>query len=737
MPCLSVVSLATVARLEAVLDANTRGFDSKIRQSEGVMHKAGHAIGVAALAAGAAIGTGLAVTAKIGWDEFSEGAKVAAQTNAVLKSTAGIANVTAKNVDDLGHSLMMKSGIDDEVIKSGENLLLTFRGIRNEVGAGNDIFDQATKATLDMSVAMGKDLNSSVILVGKALQDPIRGLSALRRVGVQLTTSQEALITKLVESGHTMRAQKIILGELNKEFGGSAKAAGETLPGKINILKESFRNFSGDLVARTVPVLTNILDFLNDIGKAKSLTAKIRVVWTGIEEAAKALIDNLRVALLGETTRTPIKLPGGQIIEWDTRTTQGLVDVIDKAIRDADWGQVARDMARGLWLAFVNAVKAIPRGTASDFVRAVGFDPNHDYSKDLDKWLRKQLRSFEGTLADSLKPQWGKTGQWISDQLNLPAAARILESFSSWIGSHWRQAMKSAVLGTFIPLPGIVRDKVSDLVTLVKDHFNGLVDFFRELPGRMGSAIASGAAELKDAVYGLLRDVLPGWAEDALGISSPSKVFMQIGHAVVDGLIAGIKNKAGDLKSAALGAVGDLYHFATTGPGPAAGTVGGNARIGQVMAAQIGWTGANWTALYNLWQRESGWNQFARNASSGAYGIPQALPASKMGAAANPPTSSPSAQISWGLNYIRGRYGNPLAAWQHEMDFGWYDRGGWLPKGLSLALNTTGKPERVGGGPVNNFYLANHGVLGSETEVLNWLQSATRRYERRNGRSPF
>jgi SLT domain-containing protein len=93
--------------------------------------------------------------------------------------------------------------------------------------------------------------------------------------------------------------------------------------------------------------------------------------------------------------------------------------------------------------------------------------------------------------------------------------------------------------------------------------------------------------------------------------------------------------------------------------------------------------------------RESGWNQHALNASSGAYGIPQALPASKMGAAANPPESNPTAQINWMISYIKGRYGDPIGAEAHEQSAGWYDQGGWLMPGQTLATNGTGKPERV------------------------------------------
>ena len=98
-----------------------------------------------------------------------------------------------------------------------------------------------------------------------------------------------------------------------------------------------------------------------------------------------------------------------------------------------------------------------------------------------------------------------------------------------------------------------------------------------------------------------------------------------------------------------------------------------NKAIARVLCAPYGWsTGAQWTALDRLWTQESGWNNHAKNPSSGAYGIPQSLPASKMGSLANPPTSSASAQIAWGLRYIKQTYGDPIHAEQHEISQGWY-----------------------------------------------------------------
>jgi len=93
--------------------------------------------------------------------------------------------------------------------------------------------------------------------------------------------------------------------------------------------------------------------------------------------------------------------------------------------------------------------------------------------------------------------------------------------------------------------------------------------------------------------------------------------------------------------------------------------------IAEQMLAQYGWTG-QFACLDALWTNESGWNVYAQNPSSGAYGIPQALPADKMASAGPDWESDAATQIRWGLAYIQGSYGSPCAAWSHEEATGWY-----------------------------------------------------------------
>jgi len=95
-------------------------------------------------------------------------------------------------------------------------------------------------------------------------------------------------------------------------------------------------------------------------------------------------------------------------------------------------------------------------------------------------------------------------------------------------------------------------------------------------------------------------------------------------------------------------------------------------QIAQQMLSQFGWSSSQFSCLQPLWEHESGWNVYASNPSTGAYGIPQALPGSKMASAGPDWQSNAATQIRWGLTYIQGLYGSPCGAWSHEQADGWY-----------------------------------------------------------------
>ena len=167
---------------------------------------------------------------KEAWDFFSGAVKAAEtaqqatnQVNQVLKTTGDVARTSAGWIDNFAKSMSLKTGYDYSAIKSSEGLLVTFTNVRNEAGKGNDIFNQASAATLDLARKTG-DTSSAAKLLGKALNDPIGGLGALSRVGVQFSAQQKAQIKGFMDQNDIMDAQKIVLGQVETKWGGQATA---------------------------------------------------------------------------------------------------------------------------------------------------------------------------------------------------------------------------------------------------------------------------------------------------------------------------------------------------------------------------------------------------------------------------------------------------------------------------------------------------------------------------------
>lgn len=220
------------------------------------------AVGVAGgvIAAGyAAISIG-----KDAYAEAKEARKVAALTEQTIKSTGRAANISAKEVGKLSESIMRKTAIDDEQIQSGANILLTFKKIRNEVGAGNKIFNLATKAAVDLGSTDFTTLEGGAKMLGKALNDPAAGLTALKKAGVDFTAEQKKRIEGFVAENNILGAQKIILGEVRSQVGGAAAAqadAGDKLRVTIGNIKE-------DIGTVLMPEIDRFADWLSDKGPA-------------------------------------------------------------------------------------------------------------------------------------------------------------------------------------------------------------------------------------------------------------------------------------------------------------------------------------------------------------------------------------------------------------------------------------------------------------------------------------
>ncbi len=219
--------MATLANLVVQMSANTaaleKGFQRVQSQSTGLgagLKKVGTI--AAGFLSAQVIGGGVQKLTGFLSDctaKAKEQAAAEAQLGAVLKSTGGAAGVTAEEAKKLAAELQKTTNYGDEATIAAEALLLSFTNI------SKDVFPDTTKAVLDMSTAMGTGLKETAIQVGKALQDPVLGVTSLQRVGVRLTETQKEQVKTMVEVGDAAGAQALILAELTKEFGGSAEAA--------------------------------------------------------------------------------------------------------------------------------------------------------------------------------------------------------------------------------------------------------------------------------------------------------------------------------------------------------------------------------------------------------------------------------------------------------------------------------------------------------------------------------
>jgi hypothetical protein len=257
--------------------------------------------------------------------QFSEAEQVNARLNATLTSTGHAAGLTAGELDKMATGLMNVTTFDDDVIKGGQAMLLTFTNI------GKDVFPRATESVLNMAEVFGS-VETASVQVGKALNDPIRGVTALRKAGVSFSVEQMNMIKSMQLGGDMAGAQAIILKELEKEFGGVARAAAETSTGGIKQFHNAIGNlqeelgeklivglgklaiFGKDFIANMGPVkdaIQPIIDAVQSLGNKLYQTGKAFGIFNGQLSAGANMANVLGGAI--KLVLWPFKILGGSI----------------------------------------------------------------------------------------------------------------------------------------------------------------------------------------------------------------------------------------------------------------------------------------------------------------------------------------------------------------------------------------------------------------------------------------
>jgi uncharacterized protein YoxC len=225
----------------------------------------------------------------------AEEAKVANQRiDAIAKSMDEFGTQTAKvtkRIIDYADSQEMTLGVDAEVIKRTQAKLLTFRNLTKTADNMGGSFDRATIAAIDMAAAGFGTAESNATQLGKALNDPIKGIGALNRAGIQFTEDQKKLIESLVASGKVLEAQDIILSEIEAQVGGTAEAT-VTASARMNIAFGDIQEKVGAALLPTLEKFSTWLATPEGQAKLKEITDGIIEIVEEIVKLVQFVVDN-------------------------------------------------------------------------------------------------------------------------------------------------------------------------------------------------------------------------------------------------------------------------------------------------------------------------------------------------------------------------------------------------------------------------------------------------------------
>lgn len=291
---------AEVGALRVSLAMNAGEFERGSRRAEKSMDSLSRkAKQLAATFSGALIGAQYVGTLKKSIQLWGIQEDAVRAVEATLRTTGGTVGRTSKQLQDMASKLQGKSIFGDEdILKKVTNNLLTFGNI---VGP---VFDRAQEQALNLSQVLGQDLQSSAIQLGKALNDPITGITALSRVGIAFTQQQKDQIKTLIESGQTMKAQGVILDEITKFYGEAAKAAANTSKGAMaqaaNAVGDAFERIGQVIAPITIAISKAVKSLAEAFAGLSDTAIKFGLVFAGITPvliAAKGALGLFGVTL--------------------------------------------------------------------------------------------------------------------------------------------------------------------------------------------------------------------------------------------------------------------------------------------------------------------------------------------------------------------------------------------------------------------------------------------------------
>lgn len=460
----------------------------------------------------------------------AEAENAVAQLNAAIKSTGGVAGFTTEQLLEQASAMQKVSTFSDEAVANMQSVLLTFTQVRG------DNFTRASAAIADMATRLGTDLKSAAIQVGKALQDPEKGVTALARAGVQFSQSQKDAIAKMLEVGNTAAAQVIILKELETQFGGSAAAARDTLGGALTAVKNAFGDaleaggqFSGGLtsmlnaVAEAIP---KVRGFLDDFIKGVQLLAlEAGIAWAKFTSSTMQAIGRSIVAVgkfadvLGNLVPSlkllsaPAIIAGQKILAENVNETTAAMDAYRKEQEALILGMGRLTKATATGIVTGTQFGTVVDATAASMRKAAAVA--EEYAKHIDHLAIADLPMVGGSVGERL----------------LTSAIDELPPLEEWradVSRNWTDSVKDFIDG-FVNIGEQISDKLKGVAQEVGGWFGNM---FGSLAGTsFAAAFGPIVNELLGSLFDSLTNITtkPGFGWELVGTTpSGAPIFKQV-----------------------------------------------------------------------------------------------------------------------------------------------------------------------------------------------------------------
>lgn len=486
------MSTAVIGALRVVLGLDTAQFTSGLTAAQKQLRDTGRSLqtlGGNFAAAGA--GLTATITAPLIAAGFAaskaatEAADAMGQVESALTSMGDASGRTKEQLAGLAEGLMRNSLYDDDdILRKVTANLLTFGRI------SGDSFDRAQRAAVDLATRMQMDLQPATLLVGKALNDPIKGLTAMGRAGIQFTAAQKATIKAMVDAGNVAGAQGIILGELERQFGGAAAAAQRTDPydklrDSLNSLSESF----GAIVNRYIAPMADGLAGLADRFNAMSPAAQNMVALGAAVAAAAGPILIAVGAVVGAIGTLVTTLGTGGALAGVGLALGGLVPIILPVVAGVAAVVAAFMLFRDDVEPAMKALWATAKTTLGPSLSAL-----FDGVKDAAMAIGEAFQTFVESDAGRALVAFSLTAQRLAgtvligvfkalvDTLTLAfrAIADAFRMISALLRGDWSEAWeiwKESTARTLGGLAGIVRDLGRVVIDLMRQMVLGVKDW--------------------------------------------------------------------------------------------------------------------------------------------------------------------------------------------------------------------------------------------------------------------